>query len=152
MVRLLKAVVVAATSIFVASSASQAASILVGQCIEFDTCWSPLSLIPTPWSDALTGAELALLGLGTNQPLIAAQTSEFTIRLGETTITFSTPGGPVIETLPEFSGSGLHNDPCNLCEIDTVGTFFIPADATSAVISGFFGNSIVSNSAGVNVC
>jgi hypothetical protein len=145
MLRLLKIAVVSVVTIFLTAHASQATSILVGQCIEFDTCWT--SLTSTPWGDTLSAAELASLGLGTDQPLIAVQTSKFVVRLGETTITFSTPGGPVIETLPEFSG-GFHNDPCNLCEIATVGTFFIPNDATSAIISGTFGNSIVANSAG----
>jgi hypothetical protein len=123
--------------------------ILVAQCIEFAACWTRGT--PTRWSDKLTSADLASLGLGTNQLLVAGQTSQTIIRLGATTIVFDTPAGPVTETLPQFSGSA-HNDPCNFCEIDTLGLFPIPANATGATISGTFGNSIVPNSAGVNVC
>jgi hypothetical protein len=123
--------------------------ILVGQCVEFAKCWTGPG--PTPWSDTLTAANLTSLGLGTTQPFVAAQTSEFTTRLGATTITFDTTTGPVTESLAEFSG-GVHSDPCNFCEIDTVGDFTIPSNATDATISGTFGNSIVNTSAGVNLC
>ena len=149
MLRNLKAAAVGLAVMFIAVPASHATSIMVAQCIEFAVCWTGPG--PTPWSDTLDASELASLGLGSTQPLIAAQTAEFVIQLGITTITFSTPGGPVIEDLPEFEG-GFHSDPCNLCEIDLVGTFFIPADATSADISGTFGNSGAETSAGVNVC
>ncbi len=131
------------------TSITPADPILVGQCVEFATCWSGST--PTPWSDTLTKAQLASVGLGATQPFIAAQTSRSIIRLGATTISFTTPDGSVSENLPEFSG-GLHGDPCNFCEIDTVGNFSIPADATAATISGTFGNSIVPNSAGANLC
>jgi hypothetical protein len=124
--------------------------ILVAQCIEFAACWT--SGTPTPWSSTLSSTDLASLGLGTTQPLVAAQTSESIIRLGTTTITFDTTTGAVTETLGQFSGFAAHPDPCNFCEIDTVGTFMIPANATDATISGTFGNSVVPNSAGVNVC
>jgi hypothetical protein len=134
----------------VAAPPSHATAILVGQCIEFATCYS--NFTPTPWSDTLTTSDLTSLGLGTTQPLVAAQTSQFVIRLGVTTIDFTTTGAPVIETLPQFSGTASHSDPCNFCEIDTVGTFSIPANAVSATISGFFGNSVVPTSAGVDVC
>jgi hypothetical protein len=73
------------------------------------------------------------------------------IRLGITTITFDTNSGPVSEILPAFNG-GFHMDPCNFCEIDTVGTFLIPGNATDATISGTFGNSVNSGSAGVDLC
>jgi hypothetical protein len=53
--------------------------------------------------------------------------------------------------LAQFSG-GTHPNGCNFCEIDTVGNLTIPANATDATISGTFGNSIVSTSAGVNLC
>jgi hypothetical protein len=149
MFRTLRTVLLAAVTLSVVAPASHATAILVAQCVEFATCWS--SATPTPWSDTLTTANLTSLGLGTTQPLVAAQTSETIIRLGVTTIDFTTSGAPVIETLPEFSG-GTQSDPCNFCEIDTVGTFSIPANAVSATISGFFGNSVVSNSAGVDVC
>jgi hypothetical protein len=128
---------------------SKADTVLVGQCIEFTVCYS--SATPTPWSDTLTLADLTGLGLGSNVDLTAAQTSQFYMRLGVTTFTFDTTSGPVTETLGEFNGS-LHNDPCNFCEIDTVGTFLIPTNALDGTISGTFGNSVVPNSAGMNVC
>jgi hypothetical protein len=146
MLKTLRAAVVAA-ALLVAAPAVNATQILVGQCIEFDTCWTD----GADWSDTLDLAELTALGLGASVPLIAAQTSEFIIRLGVTTMTFDTPGGPVVQMLGEFSG-GSHFDPCNLCEIDTVGFFTIPVDATGAVISGHFGNSAAGTSSGVNVC
>ena len=148
MLKRIKMVILGLAALFVAVPAANA-NILVAQCIEFDTCWTSGS--PTPWSDTITLAELISLGLGTNQPFIAAQTAQFVIRLGITTITFATPGGPVVESLGEFSG-GFHNDPCNLCEVDIVGTFLIPIDATSAIIEGTFGNAVAPNSAGVNLC
>ena len=121
-------------------SASKASQILVGQCIDGATCWS--SDTPTPWSDSLTAANLGLLGLGTTQDFIANQTSPYVIQLGVTSIAFDTTGAPVTETLPEFTGTNFN----------IVGTFDIPSDALSAVISGTFGNSSASNSAGVNLC
>jgi len=133
--------------LLIAAPNARATSILVGQCVEFQPCFSS----GAPWSDALTGAQLASLGLGSSVPFVAAQTSEAIVRLSITTMTFSTSGGPVTESLPEFS-SGIHMDPCNLCEIDTVGTFSIPADAIAATIAGTFGNSLNPTSAGVNLC
>jgi hypothetical protein len=133
-----------------AAPAAQAApSILVGACVEFDVCWGGDT--PTPWSHNLSQADLTTLGLGSDTPFIVAQDACCTIRLGVTTITFDTPGGPVTETADEFNGFSNHNDPCNLCEVDTVASFFIPADATAAVISGAFGNSIVPDTAGLNL-
>ena len=58
---------------------------LVGQCFEFDTCWT--SPTPTPWSIDLGPLTLP----GGNYFLIASQTSEFTVRLGETTINTVVP-------------------------------------------------------------
>jgi hypothetical protein len=127
---------------------ANAATILVGQCIENAVCWTS----GAPWSDTLTSAQLTSLGLGSTVPLVAAQTSEFVIRLGVTSIVFSTTTGPVVEVLGEFNGVGNHPDPCNFCEIDSVGNFTIPVNATGATISGTFGNSSVDTSAGVNVC
>jgi hypothetical protein len=90
------------------------------------------------------------LGSGTSHPFVTAQTSSDSVRLGATTITFSTTSIPVSETLAEFSGSS-HGDPCNFCEVETVGSFFIPSNALSAVISGTFGNTVTPNSAGVDL-
>lgn len=130
------------------SPRAPAATILVGQCVEYATCWYSGG----SWSDSLTGSQLDSLGLGTDVPLVAAQTSAYVIRLGVTTMVFDTTGGTVTESLSEFNGIGEHPDPCNLCEIDTVGSFSIPTDALSAMISGTFGNSLSGSSAGVNVC
>jgi hypothetical protein len=150
MFRTLKAVLLGAVAMLVAAPTSHATAILVAQCIFATACTSAGT--PTPWSDSLSTADLTSLGLGTSQPLVAAQTNLGIIRLGVTTIDFTTTTGPVIETLPQFSGLANHPAPCNFCEIDTVGTFSIPANAMSAVISGFFGNSVVPNSAAVDVC
>lgn len=146
--RKLSVVLLALGMLMLCAPPSQA-GLLVGQCIEFAACWSGPG--PTAWSDSLSLSDLMALGLGGDVPLVAAQTSQYVIRLGVTTITFDTSTGPVTEMLPEFSG-GEHMDPCDFCEIDTVGMFSIPANATSAMISGTFGNSTVSTSAGVNVC
>jgi hypothetical protein len=149
MLKLLNAALLATVAVFGAGAQSQASAILVGQCVESTTCFT--STTPTPWSHMLTGADLTSLGLGTTQPFVAAQTSQFVIRLGITTITFDTNGGPVIEMLPVFNGS-FHTDPCNFCEVDTVGMLSIPGNATDATISGTFGNSVQPGSAGVNLC
>jgi hypothetical protein len=132
---------------------SKAGGILVGQCVEFTACWTSNSV--TPWSDSLSSGDLAALqtmAASATVPFIVEQNTATTIRLGVTTITFTTSGAPVVETLGEFNGSGAYNDPCPAtlpyCETDTVGTFIIPANALSAIISGTFGNSSVSNSAG----
>jgi len=123
--------------------------ILVGQCAEFTACWDGPDV---PWSDVLSLAQLSSLGLGTDQPLVASQTSEFTVRLGVTTADFTVSGGPdVIETLPEYSGNS-HSDPGPYDPPTVLGDFAIPADATGLTISGVFGNSVDSSTAGVNVC
>ena len=126
-------------------AASPQAAVLVAQCVEFATCWTS----GAPWSDTLTLAQLTSLGLGSSEPLVANQTSEYSIRLGVTTADFSTTSGPTVESLPEFSG-GYHVDP-GPYERDVVGYFMIPADATGLTISGMFGNSVVGTSAGVDV-
>jgi len=150
MLRILNAALWIAVAILGGEAQSQANAILVGQCVEFTTCYS--SATPTPWSHMLTGGDLTSLGLGTTQPFVAAQTSQAQIRLGITTITFDTNSGPVNETLQEFSGGFHPMDPCNFCEVDTVGTLLIPGNANDATISGTFGNSVHGNSAGVNLC
>lgn len=142
-----------AAGLFLAAPETRAASILVGQCVQFEACWTGTIGTPgTPWSAVLSDAQLASLGLGSNVPFIAAQTSTQFIRLGVTTMSFTTLGGPVVQTLPAFSG-GFHPDPCNYCEIDTVGFFFIPSNTTGATISGMFGGTANSiTSAGVDLC
>src|SRR5271163_2460259 len=128
---------------------AHATQILVGQCVEFTACFHGPDV---PWSDILSVAQLTSLGLGTDQPLVASQTSEFTVRLGVTTADFTVSGGPdVIETLPEYSGNS-HSDPGPYDPPTVLGDFAIPADATGLTISGTFGNSINDSTAGVNVC
>jgi len=126
----------------------QAASIQVAQCTSALPCFSSG---PTPWSYSLSLADLTAIGLGTSAPLIAAQTFPVVIRLGETTLTIITPGGPVVQTLSEFSG-GTHFTCTPYCEVDIVGMFDIPLDALSGTIEGAFGNSVNVSSAGVDVC
>jgi hypothetical protein len=80
-------------------------SILVGQCLHLDVCWNQL----TPWQYTFTGGELAQLMTG-SASLWAVQTSEFNIRLGETTLAIDTR--PVAAQVPEplsllLLGSGL---------------------------------------------
>lgn len=58
-------------------------SILVGQCVEFASCYYALS--PTAWSTTLTSSQLALLGTGAVD-FTVVQTSQFWTRLGETTL------------------------------------------------------------------
>ena len=58
-------------------------SILVAQCIQFNTCYS--SSTPTVWSDTLSAAQLASLGIGPVN-LTAVQTSQQFVRLGVTTL------------------------------------------------------------------
>ena len=57
---------------------------LVAQCFEFDPCWTGPG--PDPWSATFTGS----FGDGP-WDIIASQTSEYNVRLGETTITEVTP-------------------------------------------------------------
>jgi hypothetical protein len=130
------------------SPQANASQILVGQCVQFGVCYNS----GAAWSDTLNSAQLASLGLGSTQSEIATQTSQFVIRLGVTTFDFATPGGPVVETIGEFNGPGSFNDPGPFPSGLVVGTFSIPVDATGLTVSGTFGNSIVGNSAGTNVC
>jgi len=131
---------------------SRADGLLLAQCVEHTFCWNTG---PEPWSDTLTGAELTILeetADSADLPFIVEQNTEFIIRVGETTATFSTSGGPVVETLGEFNGLSEHFDPCPTslpyCETDTIGFFTVPDGATGATISGSFGNSEVSSTAG----
>src|SRR5262249_57487771 len=81
-----------------------------------------------------------------SQPLDAVQMGGGFIRLGATTITFTTTTGTVTETLPAFNGPN-ENPPCVACLTATVGFFSIPSNATSAVIMGTFANNLPPNSA-----
>jgi hypothetical protein len=78
-------------------------SILVSQCVAFATCYNNIE----PWSTTLTPAQIALLGAGTVN-FTAVQTSQFYIRLGETTLTQIT-ASPVPEpsTLLLLATGGL---------------------------------------------
>jgi hypothetical protein len=53
---------------------------LIGQCVEFDTCWTGPG--PNPWSAEFTGTFNSDVWT-----IFASQTSEYNVRLGETTIT-----------------------------------------------------------------
>ena len=137
---------IGAVGALAAPSTSNAAVLLVGQCVQFSACYTSSS--PTHWSGTLSSGELGLLGLGTNEAFTAEQTSPIGIRLGVTSITFTTTGAPVTESLPQFSGGNHFTGPF---ETDIVGSFFIPLNATSAVLSGTFGNSVNPNSSGVDL-
>ena len=119
-----------------APAARATAVILVNQCEEFQPCWSGPG--PTPWSATITGAQLR--SIGPVAPLIVAQMSEYTMHLGETTMTFTTPGGPVSETVNGLDTFEFLLNPCNFCLVDTLGAFVIPADATSATLFGLYGD------------
>lgn len=56
-------------------------SVLVGQCVEFAACYNHT----VSWSDTLTAAQIASLGTGPVN-LVATQTSQYVIRMGETTL------------------------------------------------------------------
>jgi hypothetical protein len=114
------------------SAPAHASGILVAECVLDDACWNGPFV---PWSDNLDLADLTGLGLGTSQDLTAIQTDCCYIRLSNLQIVFQTGGGPVNQTLPDFDGGGVTG------EVDLLGSYFIPLDATSAVISGTFGNS-----------
>lgn len=60
-------------------------SLLVAQCVEYAPCYENVSGTPTPWTDTLTAGEIASLGTGMVD-LTAVQTSQYFIRLGETTM------------------------------------------------------------------
>ena len=56
-----------------------------------------------------------------------------------------------IQTLPEYNGTGPYFDPGPYQAPTIVGQFNILSGATSATISGTFGNSLAGSSAGVNL-
>jgi PEP-CTERM motif len=146
MFRFVKIAIIAVSAFLGAAGAAQAGSILVGDCVVFGACWT--SATPTAWSDSLSGGQLAKLGLGSYTEFLAGQTSYYNIRLGVTTMEIDTTTGFVTEQLGEFNG-GTHFSCTPFCEVDTVGYFYIPSNAISAVIYGTFGNSSVPNSSGV---
>jgi hypothetical protein len=149
-------------------STSKANNVGVAQCEEFALCWVNSS--PTSFSAFISQADLNFLGEGTSVFLVANQDAGGIMRLGTEIFTFSfTQGGgvpgagptspPVTEVIGEFNG-GFHAGPCprvpgsdfqRTCEIDVVGSVFIPMGATSAMISGTFGNSGYPNTAGMTV-
>ena len=57
--RILQFVLLGFGTMLAAAPASQATQILVGQCIEFATCWSAGT--PTAWSDSLSVSDLNFL-------------------------------------------------------------------------------------------
>jgi hypothetical protein len=59
-------------------------SILVASCVENAPCWETITST-TPWSDTLTAAQIASLGIGIVD-FTAVQTSAYTIQLGTTTL------------------------------------------------------------------
>ncbi|WP_260703223.1 PEP-CTERM sorting domain-containing protein [Edaphobacter flagellatus] len=64
-------------------------SLLVAQCVEFTTCYNNL-IAPTAWSYSLTAGQIAALGTGIVD-LTVVQTSQYWLRLGETTLTQLNP-------------------------------------------------------------
>ena len=56
-----------------------------------------------------------------------------------------------IQTLGEYSGTGIFPDPGPYQPPTVVGTFTIDPGDTSLMISGFFGNSTIPDSSGVDV-
>jgi PEP-CTERM motif len=79
--------------------------ILVAQCIEFAACWTSTST-PTAWSDILTLAQIESLGTGTVD-FTAVETSEYTIRLGVTTLDQVTSAAVPEPATWVLLGSGL---------------------------------------------
>jgi hypothetical protein len=63
----------------------------------------------------------------------------------------ATVSPPITEVLGEFNGPFISHCSGLGCETDTIGNVFVPADATSAVFSGTFGNSQWPNSAAMAV-
>jgi len=137
---LASAVAAAAGGIALSAPGHAAAGILVASCDSTAaSCYNGDS--PTPWSYDLSGAQLTALGLGATVPLNDDQTGCCVIRLGSLQIVFQTTTGPVTETAPEYNGTGVYP------AVYLITDYMIPANATSAVISGTFGNSTVPNSA-----
>ena len=67
--------------------------ILVAQCVQFTDCYNNLTKTPTPWSTSLTTAQMASLGTGMVD-FTVVETSQFYVRLGETTLTQITASAP----------------------------------------------------------
>jgi len=121
----------------ISAPAHAGSRILLASCLSTsDPCWNGST--PTPWSASLDATQLADTGLGTTQAFYAQQIGCCVIRLGSLQAVFQTSGGPVTETAPEYNGTGLNG-------LFIAAEYLIPADATSAVISGTFGNSTVPN-------
>jgi hypothetical protein len=73
-------------------------SLLVAQCLEFGACYNEMTS-PTPWSFTLTAAQIAALGTGVVD-FTVVQTSQYWLRLGETTLTqVNTAAAPEPSTL-----------------------------------------------------
>jgi hypothetical protein len=68
-------------------------SILVAQCVQFTACYNNLTKTPTPWSTTLSPAQMASLGTGMVD-FTVVETSQFYVRLGETTLTQITATAP----------------------------------------------------------
>lgn len=77
-------------------------SLLVGQCIEDDPCYLFGSI---PWTDTLTAPQIASLGTGAVD-FTAVQTSQYTIRLGATTLDQATAVTPEPSSLA-LLGTGI---------------------------------------------
>jgi hypothetical protein len=73
-------------------------SLLVAQCVEFTDCYNAMTST-TPWSLSLTPAQIVAMGTGVVD-FTVVQTSQFWIRLGETTLT---QVNPTTATTPEPS-------------------------------------------------
>jgi hypothetical protein len=56
-----------------------------------------------------------------------------------------------IQTIGEYNGAAINADPGPYDPPTVIGTFNILAGDASATISGFFGNSVIGNSSGVQV-
>lgn len=147
---------VIAPLLLASSAEASPTQILVGQCIFLAPCWQSTTT-ETPWSFTFNSSQFGLLESG-SVPLIATQTSEFTIVLDTTTLNITTSGGALAPvTVGPYEGilnfPGPYPSAPNLA-----GTFnyTIPAGQTitSASISGDFGNLGIgsASSAGVNVC
>lgn len=74
--------------------------IFLGQCIEFDDCWSDAGIPLLPFEFILT--DLSVLSDG-ELTLSFIQTSEFIVRLGSTTLTIETRTVPLPATAPLFA-------------------------------------------------
>jgi PEP-CTERM motif len=142
---------VAAIAAIGSVTGASASTILVGQCFEFELCWTDPGPSLVSFSTNLDGAQLASVTDSNSPyiPMFVGQTSQYVIQLSDLQAVFQTPDGPMTQTLDSFSGPNSHTDPCiGFCEPPTLlGYFDVPDGATSAVISGDFGNGPITNSA-----